>query len=137
MAETPEAGQAQFRFFIAGRIFDTIHRFLGVCLYLGLGYFAFLSIRELAGKHTDANFLLSYITSNQEAHGWLWVIGKTLPWILVLFFGSWAYVERFLRQKTVDALQGRIKALELRLDPGRTTSMLTSRGETNPQDKSL
>ncbi|NNN05834.1 MAG: hypothetical protein HKL90_08020 [Elusimicrobia bacterium] len=70
MAETLRLGQAEFRFYLTARIFDAIHRLAGVVLYLGLAYIGFLTVRELAGKTTVANFLLAYITTGAESHGW-------------------------------------------------------------------
>ena len=49
--------------------------------------------------------------------------------------GVWAVVERGLRHRKVEYLQGRIKELEKQRDPGRTSSKLTTKGKTNPEDK--
>jgi hypothetical protein len=46
----------------------------------------------------------------------------------------WAIVERKLRQRTILRMHPRIKQLETMIDPGRTTSNLTPKGETNPMD---
>jgi hypothetical protein len=48
---------------------------------------------------------------------------------------AWAAVERTLRHRKVEALQGRIRELELAIDPNRSTSGLTPKGKTNPKDK--
>lgn len=48
---------------------------------------------------------------------------------------AWAVVERSLRHRKVEHLQGRVKELEKQLDPGRTSSRLTTKGKTNPEDK--
>jgi hypothetical protein len=48
----------------------------------------------------------------------------------------WAAVERNLRHRKVEFLQGRIRDLETTIDPQRTSSGLTPKGKTNPKDKS-
>lgn len=48
---------------------------------------------------------------------------------------GWAVVERTLRHRKVEYLQGRIRELEERIDPARTSSRLTTKGKTNPEDK--
>ncbi|MDO8304072.1 MAG: hypothetical protein Q7T18_12620, partial [Sedimentisphaerales bacterium] len=56
-----------------------------------------------------------------------------------VFFGVcgiiYGDVERILRKKTIERLEDRIKKFELEKDPNRSTSMLTTRGETRPEDK--
>lgn len=50
--------------------------------------------------------------------------------------GVWAIVERSLRHRKVEYLQSRIKELETTIDKNRTSSKLTTKGKTNPRDKS-
>lgn len=47
----------------------------------------------------------------------------------------WALLERRLRHRKVESMQGRIKELELRIDSQRSSSNLTSAGKTNPADR--
>lgn len=47
---------------------------------------------------------------------------------------AWAIAERRLRHRKVEELQGRIRTLETRVDPGRTSSGLTPKGTTHPRD---
>lgn len=47
---------------------------------------------------------------------------------------AWAVVERVLRHRKVEYMQGRIRELEQKLDPKRSTSGLTPKGKTNPRD---
>jgi hypothetical protein len=51
--------------------------------------------------------------------------------------GAWAVAERLLRQRMIVRLHTRIKELETQVDPGRSSSGLTRRGQTNPQDRKL
>lgn len=48
---------------------------------------------------------------------------------------AWGGLERYLRHKKVEQMQGRIKELELKIDPARSSSGLTPAGRTNPKDK--
>jgi hypothetical protein len=48
---------------------------------------------------------------------------------------AWAAVERALRHRKVEALQGRIRELETAIDPNRSSSGLTPKGKANPKDK--
>jgi hypothetical protein len=48
---------------------------------------------------------------------------------------AWGAIERVLRHRKVEQMSGRIKELETRLDPNRSSSGLTPRGKTNPKDK--
>lgn len=48
---------------------------------------------------------------------------------------TWAVFERVIRHRKVEQMQGRIKELETRLDPNRSSSGLTPKGKTNPKDK--
>jgi hypothetical protein len=47
----------------------------------------------------------------------------------------WAIAERMLRHRKVEYLQGRIRDLETRIDKNRSSSKLTTKGQTNPRDK--
>jgi hypothetical protein len=62
-----------------------------------------------------------------------------LKFIIALSFGGMGVVyglaERWLRHRKVENMQARIRQLETSIDPGRSTSGLTPRGKTNPQDK--
>jgi hypothetical protein len=43
--------------------------------------------------------------------------------------------QRKLRRDVVERLSSRVPFLEKQLDPGRTSSKLTDRGDTNPEDR--
>ncbi len=49
----------------------------------------------------------------------------------------WAIAERWLRHRKVTYMQDRIKDLEAKIDPNRTSSRLTTAGKTNPGDRQL
>ncbi len=86
-------------------------------------YFAYLMIDSLAGQETQANIGISMFFD--------W---RSLGILLGAGGIAYGWRERRLRQSTVQRLQPRIQELERLLDPGRTTSLLTEKGETNPED---
>jgi hypothetical protein len=58
--------------------------------------------------------------------------------ILVALAGAttvWALFERILRHRIIVRLHTRIQKRELGIDPERSTSGLTTRGQTNPEDR--
>jgi hypothetical protein len=48
---------------------------------------------------------------------------------------TWALAERNLRRRQMERLHPRVKDLETKIDPKRSTSTLTARGDTNPSDR--
>jgi hypothetical protein len=95
-------------------------------VYLGCAYFGYLAIVALAGQQTDARFALSYFTSGDNDYG--------LPWLVALVVIVLAFGERKLRLRKTRYLQGRIRELEQRVDPNRTSSGLLEDGSSNPKD---
>jgi hypothetical protein len=87
----------------------------------------YLAIDSFAGKTTIANIAMKYLAGKESNFG--------LPWILASVLCIWAILERYLRIRKTESLQGYIKKLEKKLDPDRTTSGLLPTGETNPKDK--
>lgn len=118
-----------FRFLIVVKIFDFLSKIVTLAAIWVVCRYGYFSIKELAGKTTIADFFFQYFTRESRSH-WL-------PWILVIIFFVWATLERQLRLKKVASMQNHIVELEKRLDPNRTSSMLTHKGETNPEDANL
>ena len=96
--------------------------------YCFIAYFAFQALSQFAGESTQAALAFSYLTS--EATGVTISISLTVNVMLYI----WGRNEKKLRQSTVERLHGRIKELETQLDPKRSTSGLTARGTTHPND---
>lgn len=48
--------------------------------------------------------------------------------------GGWALIERKTRQRTTLRHHRRVKELECQIDPARSSSQLTPKGQTNPED---
>jgi p-aminobenzoyl-glutamate transporter AbgT len=123
--------QAEIRYRLYGRIIETtgsiIHRAIpwaGVAL---IAYFAYLSIRVLAGQETFARIVVRFLADFRvnEYVAYLFGIGG-----IVYGLGN-----RKLRKDNIERMAQRIKDLESLLDPRRSSSRLTPRGETRPEDK--
>lgn len=88
---------------------------------LCLGY----ALRPFAGQRTVISILFSFLAD--------------IKFVMAVAFGGascgWAVVERMLRRRKTEQLQGRIIELEKRIDPDRTSSELTPQGTTNPKDR--
>jgi hypothetical protein len=96
------------------------------CLF-GVGAVFYLHdiFSVLAGETTKLAFELSVLAD----------VRLVLTLTLTGCAAAWGAIERTLRYRKVEQLQGRIKELELRIDPRRTSSGLTPKGKTNPRDK--
>jgi hypothetical protein len=92
-----------------------------------IAYFAYRTVASLAGVSTTANVALQVATDLRVNTALAWLLGG----------GGFAYGlgQRRLRRKTIERLQDRIRTLEEATDPGRTSSGLTVRGETHPEDR--
>ena len=82
------------------------------------------SLNALAGETTRLAFELSIAADLKFA------MSVTLAGTAT----AWAVAERRLRHRKVEELQGRIKTLEIRVDPQRSSSGLTPKGTTHPRD---
>lgn len=98
-----------------------------ICL---ICYFVYLSIAALAGKATLATFGLWLVTDIK--------VNKVFSHAITAAFGAggvtYGYRERKLKQKTIERLSPVVIEQELELDPKRSSSRLTKRGATRPED---
>lgn len=99
---------------------------------LGVWAFIYLTAVEFAGQVTWADISLHVPGGNIDDYV---QYGAAIA-ALVYGFNRHrlAAKERRLRYEKTEYLQGRIKALELQLDPDRSSSDLSPTGETNPED---
>lgn len=91
-----------------------------------LAYLGYRSIDTLAHGATTADIGIRFFTDVR--------ISTVLAWTVAAGGALYGQKERKLRRDTVERLSERIRILEAHIDPGRTTSMLTARGDTNPGD---
>lgn len=82
-------------------------------------------VDSLSGLSTAADIQLSFLVDISVYIAWLAGAGGV----------GYGLHQRKLRRDTVERLQARITELESEVDPGRTSSGLTGRGDTNPEDK--
>lgn len=81
----------------------------------------------LAGKNTFSDISIGLTTDF-----------KMDKWVAYIFGTGgvgYGYLQRRLRKSTVENMHGRTKELEEKIDPKRSSSNLTSRGDTRPEDK--
>lgn len=90
--------------------------------YIFLGLFAYLSIDSLAGKTTWAQIAV-LLFENRDTLAWA-------PWLIALVAAGWGIGCQYRMRRTTESLQKRIVDLERVIDPNRTSSGLTTTGET-------
>jgi hypothetical protein len=112
---------------------DQFYRTVRTTIRVGGGCFAawclYLSIDSVAGKTT------AFQAAVTVGFSLLWDIRFVVAFSVAGAASVWAAAERWLRHRKVEHLQGRVKELELQIDPGRSTSGLTTKGRTNPRDR--
>jgi|ERR1044072_1759065 hypothetical protein len=117
------------------RRYDVVVRLGGLFITRGFkwGFFAYLAyqgrlaIAAFAGKATLTGLIVS-LGANASV-----VIGAS--WSVSIGIAIWVFLERRLRKGTVERLTLRIKELELSIDRRRSSSQLTPRGDTRPEDQ--
>lgn len=95
-----------------------------------LGYCAWQAVASLAGQQTDASIAIM-IDFFSRSHGI--VTGAAL--VFGIAGVGYGYVQRSQRRRTVESMQHHVRELEVQIDPSRTSSGLTTRGDTNPEDR--
>ncbi len=100
-------------------------------------YFAADMARSLGGKLTLADVSLKAVLAHDNAASYVElmvviVIIALIVAALGIAYGRW---ESRLRKDNVERLTQQIIDLQKMLDPKRTSSMLTKRGETSEKDK--
>ena len=102
---------------------ETAIRFSSISL---IALFAWLSIQDLAGRHTFADIGIRFIADFKISEGIAYIFGG----------GGIAYGlgERRLRRNRTEKLTARITELEKDIDTGRTSSLLTPHGTTRQGD---
>jgi hypothetical protein len=110
-----------------GNNLNQLFRWGGIvaCVYFGGKYW----ITPLAGKTTLADIVIGLSTPEKVSY-WANVVFLIIGLLGVAYGGR----QRKLRRNTVSRLQTRNQELEKMLDQGRTSSELTPRGETRPED---
>jgi len=110
------------RLFLISRGFELLKEIIRAAILISGFYFAYLAIAELAGKQTEALLAFHYFISRDNDYA--------LPWIISFASLLYAGMQRRLRLKKTQEMQGYIQELELKIDPNRTSSGLTTTGQT-------
>lgn len=95
--------------------------------WVAIAWIGLQMVREVAGRETDVSVIISAAVSLGKL--------KWLPWMVTAIAAAWAMVERWFRKRKVRTLASRVISLEKRLDRNRSSSRLTSSGDTNPSDE--
>lgn len=89
--------------------------------------YAYLAIEILSGKSTTADIGINFLANIN--------ISVALAWCAALGGIAYGKHQSKLRKDTVERLQDRIQELESDYDQSRSSSNLTPRGETRPEDR--
>jgi hypothetical protein len=92
-----------------------------------LARYAYMSIDALAGQKTTADIGIKFLGDLKVSQSLFYLFGA----------GGIAYGlnQRKLRKKTIEHISERVQRHEREIDPKRSSSKLTKRGETRPEDK--
>ena len=117
----------QFRFKLIDLAASTVALLIPWGSLVVIGYLLSGALNALAGKFTFADIGIRVLSDVRVSEGLTYLLGG----------GGIAYGlnERRLRRKAIERLSGRVQELEKRLDPKRTSSKLTRRGTTRPEDR--
>lgn len=86
-----------------------------------------VSIESLAGEATSSNIVLSLITDFKA--------NQFFPYLFGGAAGAYGLAQQREKKKTVFRLHSRVKELETKIDPTRTSSGLTETGDTRTEDE--
>ena len=107
-------------------VITTLIRWAGV---VALGFWGFKSIDVLAGRAT-----LAAIGVTLKAFGKVY-ISEAVAWLFGMGGVGYGLVQRRLRRSVIARLSPAVRDREKAIDPKRTSSQLTERGQTKPQDE--
>lgn len=95
---------------------------------VAMAYLGHLSIVAMAGRMTLADIAVNFSALGKAEVS---VPIAVVTAVIAIIYGR---RQRKLRKDTIENLQGRIRYLEQQLDPGRTSSSITVRGDTQEED---
>lgn len=107
-----------------GSVVHTIVPWAGAVL---VAFFFYKSVSSLAGRYTFSQIGVGFLGDFRISDGVAYIFGA----------GGVGYgvKQTQLRRNNVERTAGRIAELEKQLDPARSSSRLTPRGTTRPEDK--
>lgn len=112
------------------RVLEIVHTAVQLGIQWGalvwISYLASSAIIALAGKHTFADIGVSILGNFTLSEGTAYVFGGLGV--------SYGLLQRRIRRDTVERITSRIQELERQIHPERTSSDLSPRGTTRPED---
>lgn len=93
---------------------------------LGIAYFMYCSVRVLSGQSTFADIGIRLLGNLRVSEAAAWLLGGS-----GILYGS---RERRLRLQANETLGKRVSDLEGEIDAKRSSSKLTTKGQTHPRD---
>ena len=109
---------------LIGRLGEQAMKWGAFCFIAYQGATAWMAT---TGKQTDAS-LRATLDGEISLKG-------ILPWIVATLAVAWGLWQASVRRAVIKEMGIYKTDLEKRIDPGRTTSRLTSTGDTNPSDR--
>lgn len=120
-----------FPIYFFGHVFSQLRRHgNSLIFWIGIAYCVHemaVTLQAFAGRTSLANLGLSIFANLSVA----WTINFTVSGISIALYLR----ERAVHRKTRERLTSRIKVIELKVDPTRTSSHLTSKGLTQKEDE--
>ena len=105
-------------------VLQSLIRWGGIAL---VARYSYLAVEALAGQTTLADIGINFLGKVE--------VSVALAWSFGAVGVAYGWQQRKLRKDTVERLQNRIQALEQMIDRGRSSSNLTPRGDSRPEDK--
>lgn len=117
--------------------YELAKKFLEALKWVYIAKYIYKSIKELAGKVTlaDVNFKAAYNQQASESSLTFTVIVVFLAILVAVLGILYGLRQSKLKKDTVEKLTIQIATLEKIIDPNRSSSKLTTRGETSEGDK--
>lgn len=113
-----------FKADVRGNNFNNLVKWLGLSF---IAFMGFLSINSLSGNYTIAEIGIEFASSFK--------VNTAVSYVFGLSGVLYGLFERDLRKRTIERMSKRTTELELSIDPNRSSSNLTPRGNTRPEDE--
>jgi hypothetical protein len=111
---------------IYDQLFATINTLIKFSSLVLMLYFVRGMIHDLAGRYTFADIGIKFLGDFR--------ISEALAYIFGVGGIAYGRGQRKLRKERIEDLSSKKAQLEKIIDPDRTSSRLTKRGDTNPED---
>lgn len=126
-AERREHQRLGYKLGVAEIVAGTLNTIFRVSGFVICMYWIYRSVEAVAGQTTAADIGIRFLSDIRVSESLAWLFGGG-----GILFG---WRQRSLRRDVIERLSPRQQELEKGIDPHRTSSKLTARGETNPEDK--